>query len=313
MYKFLLFLLFATQTISPHAITYELNGGRLGDNLSTYCKAKWLSYKFGIPLLYKSFEYSDQLHLHTADLLFSEELKTTFDAIIKVNSMDDIKNNKKENVLFVTNFYTQTPGLYEYSLQDAQFAQEIKRLLTPNTSIEFPEKEKNCITVALHVRTGGGFDPKNSAQKWPTKFPPHSYYLQQLKTLRKLTESSLSLKIYLFTDDANPGEIVKNYAQELNDSTISFEYRKEDNAHDANVVEDFYAMAQCDCLIRSSSLLAKATELLGAYSIIMYPPYGYWDTASQSSVINPLGIYYKPSLCQGFGGGVLLAHRHELK
>lgn len=291
-YLILFFLVFA-QTICPHAITYELNGGRLGDNLSTYCKAKWLSYKLGIPLLYKSFEYSDQLQLHTTDQLFSEEIKNTFDAIVKVKSMDDIKNNKQENVLFVTNFYTQTPGLYEYSLQDVQFAQEIRNLLTPITTPELPIKEKNSVTVALHVRTGGGFDPKNSAQKWPTKFPPRSYYIEQLKTLRKLIEKTLSLHVYLFTDDAHPAELVQKYIQELSDPTITFDFRTEHNSHDTNVVEDFYAMAQCDCLIRSSSLLAKATQLLGSHLIILYPPYGYWDAASQSSVINPLGIYIK--------------------
>src|SRR5260221_8397126 len=44
-------------------VTYVLNGGRFGDNLLSYSKAKWLSYTYSIPFYYKPFPYSDQLQL----------------------------------------------------------------------------------------------------------------------------------------------------------------------------------------------------------------------------------------------------------
>lgn len=291
MYK-ILFLLLAVQTISPHAITYELNGGRFGDNLSTYCKAKWFCYKFGIPLLYKSFEYSNQLQLHQHEQLFTEEQTNTFDSIVKVKTVDDIIKNKQKNVLFVTNFYSQTPGLYEFGLQNPAFSEHIKTMLTPLCPPTL-SKETNTITVALHVRKGGGFDSQSAYQTWPTKFPANSYYIEQLKLIRNLIDKSFLLVIHLFTDDPNPEALVQKYRNALNDSSITFSYRTENNSHKANVVEDFYSMAQCDCLIRSSSLFAKAAQLLGDFKIMIYPVQGYWDKKLETVIIDPVGVYIK--------------------
>jgi hypothetical protein len=160
--------------------------------------------------------------------------------------------------------------------------------------------------VAVHVRKGGGFDkplaspsiykkePPYSDQIWPTKFPPDQYYLDQIKVIRKLIPHNLSIIIYLFTDDPNPAELAHRYATYLNDVSISFTYRTQENSHDTNVVEDFYHIAQCDYLIRSSSLFAKAAQLLGNHKIIMYPILGSWQDGKV--IIDPAGIIMRDSL-----------------
>ncbi|MFA5306719.1 MAG: hypothetical protein WC365_04680, partial [Candidatus Babeliales bacterium] len=51
------------------AVTYGLSGGRFGDNLLCYVHAKWISYKYHIPLLYFPFEYSSHLVFDEAELL----------------------------------------------------------------------------------------------------------------------------------------------------------------------------------------------------------------------------------------------------
>ena len=49
--------------IGQSYVTYQLPYGRLGDKLITYVHAKWISYKYGLKLLYRPFEYSDKLML----------------------------------------------------------------------------------------------------------------------------------------------------------------------------------------------------------------------------------------------------------
>ncbi len=51
-------------TVYPAAVTYDFSGGRLGDNLISFSHVLWASYKYEVPLLYRSFKYSDQLQLH---------------------------------------------------------------------------------------------------------------------------------------------------------------------------------------------------------------------------------------------------------
>lgn len=302
MKNFLLFLILLsfTETSKPSAITYELNGGRFGDNLSTYCKAKVFSYKYEIPLLYKPFEYSDQLALHYKETQFTQEFAKTFDGIIQVKTEDDIKKNKNKNVLFVTNFYTPAPGLYEYGFTNPEKAIDIKQLLTPIDPPPSIEKKEHEITIALHVRKGGGFDaplaseqitkkPAQYAdQQWPTKFPPDQFYIDQLRLIKKLLPTDKNMIIYLFTDDPDPARLVHKYQEQLQDLNLEFRYRTQGNAHNANVIEDFYLISQCDCMIRSTSLLAKAAQILGSHEIIIYPVQGYW--VDDTLIINPVGI-----------------------
>lgn len=285
---------------NPAAITFELNGGRFGDNLSTYCKAKVFSYKYDIPLLYKPFEYSDQLTLHLKETKFTQKLATHFDAIIPVKTEDDIKKNKNKNVLLVTNFYTPAPGLYEYGFTNPIQAHDIKNLLTPINPPPSIEKNNNEITIALHVRKGGGFDAPLASeqttkkaiqyadQQWPTKFPPDQFYIEQLRLIKKLIASEKNMIVYLFTDDPDPNRLAQKYQEQLKDLNLEFRYRTTGNSHNANVVEDFYLMSQCDCLIRSTSLLARASQILGNHEIILYPIQGYW--IEDTLIINPVGI-----------------------
>lgn len=300
-YGILFFILIArTHICQPSAITYELNGGRFGDNLSTYCKAKWYAYKYKFPFLYKPFTYSDELALHNQETLLNTEVFGEYEAIIKVSSEDDIKKHKDKNVLFVTNFYTQAPGAYESGFTHPEFAENIKKALTPINPIDALEKPDGCITIALHVRKGGGFDAPLASeqiykkpivyadQQWPTKFPPDQYYLDQLSMLRKILGPEKKFIIYLFTDDPNPAQLAKRYQEHLIDTNLEFRFRAQNNSHNAHVVEDFYQMAQCDCLIRSSSLLARASQLVGNHQIIIHPIQGYW--VDDTLIINPVGI-----------------------
>jgi|ERR1700733_47360 len=316
-YVFLYVVLFFSLPTFPSAITYELNGGRFGDNLSTFCKAQFFCYKTKLPPIYKEFEYSNQLGMHHHKSATHNQAHH-FSKTVRVNTIDDITKNDDGNTLFISHFYSQTPGIYEYCLQDPVFDVLIKKMLTPIAQLPTLEKREGTFTVGLHVRKGGGFDkplgsiqiydrerslnrnnsqlpsasskgkPQYADQIWPTKFPPDQYYLDQLKMLRLLVGPEQMLIVYLFTDDPNPGALAERYQAYLQDPRMEFVYRANANTHDSNIIEDFYVMAQCDYLIRSTSLYAKAAQLLGAHAIILFPQHGYWDV--DRVIINPLGI-----------------------
>lgn len=315
---FFLLSIFLIQNLFGCAITYDLNGGRLGDNLSTYAKAKLFSHLFNIELLYKPFAHSDLLYMHVKEKHYTQQLADQFSKIVFVKSLEDIIIPQEEKILFITNFYTKTPKiLYDFAQENPTFAQEIKLMLSPLAPIPLLEKPKDTITIALHVRKGTGFDkPLGSLQQydghehiihysekiirqeqfsdfiWPTKFPPDQYYIDQIKKISELLDHQ-PLHIFLFTDDPHPEEIAHRYQKALNKKNISFSYRISGNSHDTNIVEDLHQMASCDCMIRSSSLLAQAAQLLGNHTIIIYPKHAL--KLSDRIIIDKIGIIKKTS------------------
>lgn len=107
---------------------------------------------------------------------------------------------------------------------------------------------------------------------WAIKFPPDQYYIEQIKIIIKLMNLK-SLTIKLFTDDPHPEDIVMRYKNALKDqeANITFDYRKSENHHDKNVIEDLFAIAQCDGIISACSSFAFAAMILGNHSIMIYP------------------------------------------
>lgn len=86
--------------LSPQAsaITYELNGGRFGDNLLSYSRAKWLSYIYGIPVLYFPFPYADQLALSCIESMYAEGAENQFATIEYINL---VRNNRLRKMVIL--------------------------------------------------------------------------------------------------------------------------------------------------------------------------------------------------------------------
>ena len=51
--------------------------GRFGDKIIYYVTAKWISFKFNIPLLFKPFRYSSMLRLGREEKKYSKEIVKT--------------------------------------------------------------------------------------------------------------------------------------------------------------------------------------------------------------------------------------------
>ena len=112
-------------------------------------------------------------------------------------------------------------------------------------------------------------------KKFPLKFPPEQYYVDQIKRISKLFDD-VPLFVYIFTDDSSPLGLVEKIKKAVNKNNITFACRNRGNVHYAHVVEDFYNMSRFDCLIRSGSHFAIAAQLLGSHKIIIYPKHWQW-------------------------------------
>ncbi len=239
------------------------------------------------------------LRLSKEEQEYSKEVAKQFEKVISVSSEQDILKYKKDNVLFESKGvffrikkYPKFKQTIEYMLQDQYFVTELRNMLEPVVPLPQITLPPDKLTVAVHIRKGGGFDrPLNSTQyyhsnivgnkfyadrRWPSKFPPEQYYVDQIKKVSDLFGDA-PLFVYIFTDDRNPSILVNRMQKAVNKNNITFSCRNRGNVHNAHVVEDFYNMSRFDCLIRSGSHFGLAAQLLGNHKVIIYPKHWKWE------------------------------------
>ncbi|MGB8366888.1 MAG: hypothetical protein WCD44_00865 [Candidatus Babeliales bacterium] len=278
------------------AITNRLCPGRFGDKIVYYAVAKWISHKFTLPFFLKPFEYSSLLRLGKEEKKYSDNMLQKFkDGLQKIKSEQDVIIHAANNVLFEFDKHFYVNGSHRkedwlrHIIKDQQFMRKLKYMLYPALSLMQIKLPLNKITVAVHIRKGGGVDkPLYSMQyyanriepyadkQWPRKFPPEQYYVDQIKKISHLFDER-PLFVYLFTDDENQRQLVNRMKKAVNKSNITFACREKISFHKTYVVEDFYNMAQFDCLIRPDSCFSMAAQLLGNHKVIILPKHAKWE------------------------------------
>ena len=83
--------------------------------------------------------------------------------------------------------------------------------------------------------------------------------------------------MHIFTDDPSPEKIAAKYEAALNNPQIEIGYRKENNSHDANVVEDFFSFMAFHALIRPASHYSEMAAALGEIAHEVFPTDSRWE------------------------------------
>ncbi len=258
-----------TKKISTSAITYNLNGGRFGDNLFSYCKTMWLADKYGISFLYKPFQYSKKLKLHKKGIKYTRRTPLKFKAVHYLTGSRFCKLQAEENILYIKKWYYDV----QVDWKDAMFIKKLRKLIRPSVPLDNNIRPpKNCVTIAVHVRRGGGYrvDTKRLIDSQPLRFASDQFYIDQIKRLATMFEGK-NLYVHIFTDDLNPQTIVENFKRRVNLDRISYGYRRSGNNPCSYVLEDFFAMMKFDCLIRPKSHYSRFVERLGNNKVIIAP------------------------------------------
>lgn len=261
------------------SITYALDRGRFGDQLANYIKALWVSWKYELPLVYRPFDYSDELMLSTLHSHnFNEESLKSFSKKVEFihsvektqkvfDQLEKLKNSQQhpmDRLLCIISFLT--PFVEEQEDEkwdDENFRTILQEFIRPKQAIEPLKFPDHHVTVALHVRTGEGYDWQLNIDNMPTKFPADTFYLNSLKQIANHFEGQ-PLYVRIFTDDPQPTIIRDRYLSKLKDwgieNPIMIDCRISGNSHDSNVLEDFFMMTQFDCLIRPDSNFSRCVS-----------------------------------------------------
>ncbi len=299
---FYLFSLFFYIDISGQsAVTYTLNCGRFGDQMLVYMHAKWVSYKYDIPLLYKSFLFSDQLMISDLEPHYSSINTNTFRHVKTLNKGQVLDVNKNDTLHIIPYF---PESLQEYDnpkhewpyfavdWDDKEFKNLLNKFIKPKNRLNLIEPKNNKISVAVHVRkNSNGLDPHVSYDlpngtntpsntPWldavvPLKHLPDVYFMDQIKKINELFEGR-PLYVFIFTDDIHAKEITEKYKNIINAPNIEWACREVGNNHYSNILEDFFSMTLFDCLIRADSNLSIVVSKLIDYAVCISPLHHYF-------------------------------------
>lgn len=294
-------------------------GGRFGDKMIMYVKARWIAFTYNIPFFYKPFQYSDQLMMHEMDTPWQPSLHATFKKkthILKSIETDQLNAliTQGTDQLYIIHYYFMLPqwGLYQqqYDSQEVsewkdlitneQFRTELRQVISPRRPIETCSLPPDRISVAVHVRKGGGFDRPllslplyddhlimiesylpyttkeiYSDRVWPLKFLPDQYYIDQIRRISELLNNA-PLYVHIFTDHQDPSALAALYKAAVNKPNIIYGYREQDNHHSKNILEDLFGIAKCDCLIRGGSNFPQIAQLISKHRIVIYPQSIKW-------------------------------------
>jgi hypothetical protein len=276
-YVLLLLLVTALTDKAESAVTYQVSPARFGDRLTAYCKARYIAYKYRIPLLYVPFEYSNQLALDDREERYTKERALTFKQQVYISTKMPLIDPTSDTLYIITtNHWNLFDSPAYYGLpEDIGFFEHLKQYVKPKKPLTSPACIHGAINVAAHVRTRGYFD-RGYQVKDDGKFPPQAFYIRSIRYLMNYFKDK-PLHIHIFTDDPNPKAIAQNFTHAINSDRVSYSYRTEKNNYDINIVEDFFALTRFDALIRGRSCYSGIAQLISDNEIVIYTQDGIND------------------------------------
>lgn len=273
---FISLLAFATLLGAPQ-VTYEPSGGRVGDHLITYLHAKWISYKYGIPLAFHPFLFSEAFAVH--------KLETPLDSSQEVVPVTDLSMlNNLEDKVYQILYVTECMGEYlnghpywhnrpfiHVDWNDQDFIEWVRPCLEPRIPVKLLPLPSDKVTVALHIRRPYGIDGYESVyQIFPYKFLPDQFYVDQLRWIYE-EMGRRPLYVYLFSNDPRTRKIAAILKLKVNNRNITFDYPNVLNETREGVLDDFFSMMHFDCMVRPDSNLSIVASKLGYQTIVISP------------------------------------------
>jgi len=267
--------------VTSRAVTTTNQGGRFGVCLYNYFLSKNIEYCHGIPALLYPFKYANQLKLYQQEKRVTPapnnskqmleanltNIHHQYHRIIHLGDINDLQQDMKAHNTGTLYFVDSCAKCQKHmNLTDEKFIQHMASLIAPHTPPPIIQWPKNCVRVAIHVRTGGGFDNFAMLQKQTIRIPSFCFFSSQISRLLTLFPGK-KMHAHIFTDDQKPGHIMQKI-QTLCPREITFSCRKKGNHHDQNVITDFFSMATADVLIAPYSAFSRMAAIIGNPNMI---------------------------------------------
>lgn len=340
-------------TSNQALIVNHTGEGRLGDHIMGYSKAKLLAFKYNVPFALVPFENAHYFVLSYGNT-YKNALKRIFYKIfgkkVWVNDENELSKalkkitrptrfvihqltrlNEHNATNIVRDFHANawaTSILYEYTILYPEFGKQLRAMLQPIVPVTFVTPPPGQISVAVHLRKGGGYDPLLLSQQYYETNPNLVTYKQfivndcsQNDLYESIPNCSTSLNLsfadVVWPDKFPPEQYYADQIKNLSnffDNVPLYVYVFTDDQNpsiltrrlasavrknnitfdcrsigDTSILDDWYSMAHFDCLIRSGSHFAYTNQCIGNHKIIVYPLHLKWID-HKTLVVDRVGV-----------------------
>ncbi len=264
-------------------VTYNFSGGRFGDNLLAYLHAKWFSFEHQIPLLYRPFCYSSGLKLDDEEIPYASSFSFRYRTSIEkwpfapsflpsiIYVCPYFPYNLRED-FSIEDAHKPTPYTVSFPIdwENPEFRRSVQNLIQPKSPLELTTPPRELISIAIHIREGGGYDDDYTRRWAPFKLPPLEFYIEGLQTILDLLPGKTPY-CYLFTDAQSPEVLAQKIRDALPGYSFTIDYRQTSNGPTSNVLEDFFSLFEFDILIHPLSNYSLVPALIHDYAITFRP------------------------------------------
>jgi len=293
--------LFLCLCLCLHAEEFVLQvftGGRFGEQLQGYLQAKWVSYLQGVPLVYTPFSYSTFLALDREEVRFDPSAHRPDRLHQSIGVSPPLPDRSVYTCYYYTSSQPQdTIFPIEIDWKNEEFRRLALKMIAPRIDLALATPPAHTVNIAIHVREGGGFDRienLEAEEALAMKVPPFHFYLDALERAIAYFPDS-PLYIHLFTDAMDPGALAERLQQAIPpDRTAQLEYRRENNRHDAFVLEDFFSLFLFDALIRSQSQFSLIPSCLHDFAVVLSP--AHYSVQDNQVIIDEIRIDLNQSI-----------------
>lgn len=271
------------------AVTYNLSGGRLGDNLLSYLHAKWLAEKNGYQFYFTPFPGSDKFKCSEVEAALPKAKR--YKEVAYRLPLKDVQSKKP--LLYRIPYFPEaledrlrTPyACFEIEWDDPSFKKLAKDMISPISRVDMVELKKDHFNLALHIRRGSGTDTPFEIVSRPLKFPPLSFYIQGVKAVKRLVGHQ-PLFVYVFTDAKEPALLKNRLKKAL--PGVEIECR----TNQVDVLSDFFSMMEFDGIVRASSNLSLVAAKLGDMKVEIAPKHFTVKPGETNPVIDQLVLSF---------------------
>ena len=270
--------------------TYGFSGGRLGDNLISFIRARWLAYVYNGEVVLKNFKFIEnfQFFKNHNDV----DNSTPVSQLTNLKEIEQKKDNK--SIIFEIPYFpfenlekqlywqkNRLSEIFKINWLDKNFINILKKEIVSNSKFNLKLTKSFKYNVAMHYRFGSGPDlVQDEPIPIPSKSPSIDYYINALGVLKNILNNG-EIYCHIFSDKTN----IENFLNILKKEFPQINFGCHVSNQDIGVLEDFFSMLDFEYMIRPCSNISLIASIIGKCHTVIMP------ISQNQNIIDKLGFY----------------------
>lgn len=270
--------------------TYGFSGGRLGDNLISFIRARWLAYVYNSEVVLKNFQFIENFQFYKN---YNKEDGSK--AILQLTNLNEItQKNSDEYIIFEIPYFpfenlekklywqkNRSSEIFKINWLNKDFIDILKKEIIGDLKLSLKLTKNVKYNIALHYRFGSGPDlVQDDPIPIPSKSPSIDFYINALGVLKNILYDG-QIYCHIFSDKNN----IEDFLNILKNKFPKINFGSHLSNQNIGVLEDFFSMLDFEYMIRPCSNISLIASIIGKCHTVIIP------ISQNKNKIDKLGFY----------------------